>query len=55
MHQSGKLHRDIKPPNVLVTPEGRVVLLDFGLTANLEGGRQTTDHQIVGTRRPHVA
>ena len=36
LHQSGKLHRDIKPPNVLVTAEGRVVLLDFGLTADLE-------------------
>ena len=41
LHQAGKLHRDIKPPNVLVTLEGRVVLLDFGLTADLEsvGGR----------------
>ena len=36
LHAAGKLHRDIKPPNVLVTHEGRVVLLDFGLTADLE-------------------
>jgi serine/threonine protein kinase len=51
LHQSGKLHRDIKPPNVLVTPEGRVVLLDFGLTADLEtsGQHRTHDRQIVGT------
>jgi serine/threonine protein kinase len=27
------LHHDIKPTNVMVTKEGRVVLLDFGLTA----------------------
>ncbi len=51
LHQSGKLHRDIKPPNVLVTAEGRVVLLDFGLTADLESlaRQQAVDRQIVGT------
>ncbi len=51
LHHSGKLHRDIKPPNVLVTPEGRVVLLDFGLTADLEstGRHGGADRQIVGT------
>ena len=47
LHQAGKLHRDIKPPNVLVTLEGRVVLLDFGLTADLES--VGAERQVVGT------
>lgn len=38
LHAAGKLHRDVKPTNVLVTPEGRVVILDFGLVQELAGG-----------------
>lgn len=38
IHNTGKLHRDIKPNNVLLTPEDRVVVLDFGLVSDDEKG-----------------
>jgi serine/threonine protein kinase len=34
LHRETKLHRDIKPTNVLVDERGRVVLLDFGLVSS---------------------
>ncbi len=35
LHQAGKVHRDLKPHNVLVARDGRVVILDFGVAREL--------------------
>jgi eukaryotic-like serine/threonine-protein kinase len=49
LHEGHMVHRDVKPSNVRVTPEGRVVLLDFGLVRDVAAERVTTEGNLVGT------
>jgi serine/threonine protein kinase len=41
VHAKGMLHRDIKPENILISPEGRVVLIDFGSAREFAEGKTT--------------
>ena len=50
LHAAGKLHRDIKPTNVIVTREGRVVLLDFGLVGRARARWPAPEHRGAHSR-----
>jgi serine/threonine-protein kinase len=47
-HRAGVIHRDIKPKNIMVAPDGRAVVLDFGLSS-LWDEPEESDGRIVGT------
>ncbi|MBC8028123.1 MAG: serine/threonine protein kinase [Steroidobacteraceae bacterium] len=42
VHEAGLIHRDLKPPNVMLRDDGSVVLIDFGLARSLISGEGST-------------
>ncbi|HZJ62353.1 MAG TPA: serine/threonine-protein kinase, partial [Kofleriaceae bacterium] len=49
LHSVGKIHRDVKPSNAMVTGEGRVVVLDLGLVFDQHSEGDSTGGYALGT------
>jgi eukaryotic-like serine/threonine-protein kinase len=48
-HQAGMVHRDVKPGNILVRPDGSVKITDFGIAWSARSVALTRTGQVIGT------
>jgi serine/threonine protein kinase len=48
-HQAGIVHRDVKPGNLMVRPDGKLKLTDFGIAQAVDDPRLTTSGSLIGS------
>ncbi len=48
-HSQGVVHRDLKPDNIMITPQGQIKIMDFGIARPTDGTQLSESNSVIGT------